>query len=388
LIRFVEGKKRSIIASITYSLLAVIKIVTGLSFYSIVLYADGIHTVADALTGMVVFLGLFFAERYPSEKFPFGLYKAENLASLIVAIAIAYAGIDIIMESISVHPKKVLFPIVLIGIELISALLTYWLSKYLSSTPGIKLDAIAAEGTHAFQDVLASLAVAVGIVGEWFNIPYLGEVIGIGIALYIIAQAYFIGKDAILTLLDAGDEKASREIKNIALSVSNVIGIHEIRVRKAGPFLFATMHLEAPPALSVKEADKLADIVEEKLRKNIPSLLFISIHVEPGSFSGKWKIALLEDSQEKLAENIDNVKKIKIIDTQNNNTEIIDGVNLSRGNIDKIARELKDKGVDAIIFAGKERLLAIKAYGIEIYYSPSKDEEKSLELFKKGLLND
>ncbi|MGC9134437.1 MAG: hypothetical protein C0171_03175 [Caldisphaera sp.] len=387
LVSFTEGKKRSFIAALIYIILAISKILLGITFASLIIFADGIHNIADSLTGFVVYIGLFFAEKYPSDKYPFGLYKAENLASLFVAVAIAYAGFDIIMQSVFTKEGKISMPMLLISVELVSALVTYWLTRYLLSTPGIKLDAINAEGVHSLQDALTSIAVIIGIIGEWFNIIYLPEIIGIGIGGYILLQSYQIGKDSVLTLLDRGDEKATENIRKIVLSIENVIGVHEIKVRKAGPFLFVAMHLEAPPAFSVKDADKLADIVEEKLRKEIPSLLYVSIHIEPGSYTGKWKLAIFEDENSMVADSIEKIKRIKILSTPDMNIEsIIDNINLARGNVSNVSQMLRDKGVNAIIYAGNESLLALKAYGIEVYYTNEKDEKEAINLFREGKL--
>ncbi|MGC8573057.1 MAG: cation diffusion facilitator family transporter [Caldisphaera sp.] len=387
MVSFTEGKKRSFIAALIYIILAISKILLGITFASLIIFADGIHNIADSLTGFVVYIGLFFAEKYPSDKYPFGLYKAENLASLFVAVAIAYAGFDIIMQSVFTKEGKISMPMLLISVELVSALVTYWLTRYLLSTPGIKLDAINAEGVHSLQDALTSIAVIIGIIGEWFNIIYLPEIIGIGIGGYILLQSYQIGKDSVLTLLDRGDEKATENIRKIVLSIENVIGVHEIKVRKAGPFLFVAMHLEAPPAFSVKDADKLADIVEEKLRKEIPSLLYVSIHIEPGSYTGKWKLAIFEDENSMVADSIEKIKRIKILSTPDMNIEsIIDNINLARGNVSNVSQMLRDKGVNAIIYAGNESLLALKAYGIEVYYTNEKDEKEAINLFREGKL--
>jgi predicted Fe-Mo cluster-binding NifX family protein len=147
------------------------------------------------------------------------------------------------------------------------------------------------------------------------------------------------------------------------------------------------MHLEAPPAFSVKDADRLADVVEEKLRKEIPSLLYVSIHIEPGSYTGKWKLAIFEDEKDMIANNVEKIKKIKILNTSNMDIEsIIDNINLARGSMSNISQMLREKGVNAIIYAGNENLLALKAYGIEVYYTNEIDERKAINLFRQGKL--
>ncbi|MCE4623376.1 MAG: cation diffusion facilitator family transporter, partial [Caldisphaeraceae archaeon] len=278
--KFKEGKKRSIVASVTYLLLSASKIILGLLFSSLVVYADSIHSITDFLTGIVVFVGLSLAERPVSEEFPFGMYKAENLASLLVAIVMAYAGVDIIRSSLFSGFSTIRYPLMLISLEATSCIVTYWLSRYLSKTPGVKLYSVKAEGLHAYQDTLISLGVIMGVLGEWFNYQYLGNAVAVGVAAYILYQSYLIGRDSLLILLDISDKGAVEDIKKVVYTISEVVGVHEIKVRRTGPFLVASMHLEVPPSLSVKEADELADVVEKKLKESIDSLVYVSIHIE------------------------------------------------------------------------------------------------------------
>jgi len=382
--KFKEGKKRSIVASVTYLLLSASKIILGLLFSSLVVYADGIHSITDFLTGIVVFVGLSLAERPVSEEFPFGMYKAENLASLLVAIVMAYAGIDIIRSSLFSGFSAIRYPLMLILLEAISCIVTYWLSRYLSKTPGVKLYSVKAEGLHAYQDTLISLGVIMGVLGEWFNYQYLGNAVAVGVAAYILYQSYFIGRDSLLILLDISDKGAVEDIKKVVYTISEVVGVHEIKVRRTGPFLVASMHLEVPPSLSVKEADELADVVEKKLKESIDSLVYVSIHIEPGSFSGKWRIALLVDKDGSLVKNVKDAEKVIIVDTWN---KVLEEFNLNKGDLRAVAEHLKKRKVGAIITNSKDDLLIMKAYGIGVYYSPVKDVKESLGLFRQGALD-
>ena len=73
--------------------LALSAIKLGLSFLSgsIALIADAIHSFTDVIASLTVLAGLRISRR-TSKTFPYGLYKVENLVSLLTAFAIFFAG--------------------------------------------------------------------------------------------------------------------------------------------------------------------------------------------------------------------------------------------------------------------------------------------------------
>ncbi|MCE4623458.1 MAG: hypothetical protein F7B11_01755, partial [Caldisphaeraceae archaeon] len=120
-----------------------------------------------------------------------------------------------------------------------------------------------------------------------------------------------------------------------------------------------------------------------KLKESIDSLVYVSIHIEPGSFSGKWRIALLVDRDGSLVKNVKDAKKVIIVDTWN---KVLEEFNLNKGDLRAVAEHLKKRKVGAIITNSKDDLLIMKAYGIGVYYSPVKGVKESLELFRQGAL--
>ncbi len=52
--------------------------------------------------------------------------------------------------------------------------------------------------------------------------------------------------------------------REIAEAVPGVEGVHDLTLRRSGPFTFGEMHLETKSTLSVKEAHKIPEKVEKK----------------------------------------------------------------------------------------------------------------------------
>lgn len=61
--------------------------------------AGAFDAFTDVVASSAVFIGLMIASR-KSKNFPYGLYKVENLISVIVALFIFYAGYEIVMEAL------------------------------------------------------------------------------------------------------------------------------------------------------------------------------------------------------------------------------------------------------------------------------------------------
>jgi cation diffusion facilitator family transporter len=76
-------------------------VITG----SVGLLGDAIHNLSDVSTSAVVFLGFRFSRRPPTERYPYGLERAEDLAGIGIAVVIwvsaAFAGSRASVSSLS-----------------------------------------------------------------------------------------------------------------------------------------------------------------------------------------------------------------------------------------------------------------------------------------------
>ena len=75
------------------------------------------------------------------------------------------------------------------------------------------------------------------------------------------------------------DEERSRIIAVVSAD-RRILGVHDLRTRRSGPFLFATMHLEVDGTLSLRAAHPIVANAERALRKAFPSGHFM-LHIDP-----------------------------------------------------------------------------------------------------------
>ena len=94
-----KGQKVALFAIGVNLVLFGIKYLFGELSGSVALKAEAIHSLSDVIASSTVFVGLIIAKR-KTRSFPYGLYKVENLVSVVVALAIFYAGYEIALEAI------------------------------------------------------------------------------------------------------------------------------------------------------------------------------------------------------------------------------------------------------------------------------------------------
>ena len=107
--------KVGIITIIWNFILSLIKFIGGILANSSSLISDGIHSVSDVLSTIVVMIGAKLSRKKPDNDHPFGHERLESIASFLLAIllggtaiGLGYNGIIAIIENFSSH-KKTLF---------------------------------------------------------------------------------------------------------------------------------------------------------------------------------------------------------------------------------------------------------------------------------------
>ncbi|MCK4458542.1 MAG: cation transporter, partial [Methanosarcinales archaeon] len=206
MVRVARDKKAALISIGVTAFLAAIKFLAGTLSGSIALVADAVHSLTDVISSIGVVIGLKISDRKPTETFPYGFYRAENIVSLFLALAIIYAGYEIVLTSVEKFATvKVLTNVpYAIMVALVSLLFTLLLSSYkLKVGREENSPSLIADGEHTRADTYASAAVLVGILGNYIGFYSLDPASGILVSLFIFRAGYGILKDSIKVLLDA-----------------------------------------------------------------------------------------------------------------------------------------------------------------------------------------
>src|SRR5229473_5099518 len=129
-----KGRRSTIIGACLNSLLAAGKITGGILGHSFALVADGIESMADIFSSLIVYFGLRYAVKPRDDDHPYGHGKAEPIAALAVGLALVGAAIAIAVQSLRelVTPHALPAPftlVVLAGVLVVKEILFHYVIR-------------------------------------------------------------------------------------------------------------------------------------------------------------------------------------------------------------------------------------------------------------------
>lgn len=281
------GQKVALSGILVSSVLAVVKIVTGLVAGSVSVVADGLESAGDVFASGLVFLGLTLAAKPPDWNHPYGHGRAETLTGLLVGLLLAISGLAICLHSLllvgSPHQPPASYAIwALAGSIVIKAVLCR--VKY---TYGKKIGS-AALSADAWNDATDILSGAVALVAVWLAIydPHrflsADHYGGFAVGLIVIFTGLRITRETGLQLMDTmPDDGMMRTIRETAQRVSGVEGVEKCFARKTGLKYHVDLHLEVDPDITVRSSHDIAERVREKIRGELDWVADVLVHVEP-----------------------------------------------------------------------------------------------------------
>lgn len=271
------------------ALLALIKGLAGFFGNSYALIADAIESTTDIFSSLLVLLGLKYAEKPADENHPYGHGKIEPLVTFLVVAFLIVSALIIAHESIQniQTPHKVPKPwtlIVLGGIILwkeISFRIVIKKSKQTNSS------SLKADAWHHRSDSITSFMAFIGIgIALLFGEGY--ETADDWAALlasgFIIYNSYLIFRPALGEVMDEHQyDDLLEEIRKESVKVSGVVGTEKCFIRKAGMKYHVDLHAIVDGQISVKEGHDISHQLKDHLRREIPNLGHVLIHIEPNN---------------------------------------------------------------------------------------------------------
>jgi len=254
---------------------------------SLAVAASAIDSATDSVASLTILGGLKLSTR-KSPTFPYGLYKIENVISVILAMFIFFAGYEIIRNILSSGAKPPTITLGLIGWLSAGILITFLFGQYaIAVGKRTKSPTLIAEGRHRQVDVLSSLVVllAVGLHYFGLDIDFFGitiDHIAAGLVLVFIGYAgWEILSDGMRVLLDASlDPETLGQIRKIIESQPMVTEIRRLAGRNAGRYRFLETEMVLRTG-DLKKAHAISQHIEADIRKQIPLVERVVIHYEP-----------------------------------------------------------------------------------------------------------
>ena len=285
--RLKRGLRATFTGMAVNTVLAGGKFAAGIIGHSHALVADGVESLADVFSSLVVWRGLVVAAEPEDEDHPYGHGKAEPLAAAAVSVLLLAAAGWIVTQAVRAMSAPPIVPapftlLVLVAVVAIKEGLFRFVRR-----EGATVDssAVNADAWHHRSDALSSSAAAIGITialigGKDYAIA--DKVAALVAAAVITWNGWHLLRRSLDELMDAAPKsRVVGRVCGIASGVAGVEAVEKCRVRKMGHQYYVDMHVEVDPQMTVQHSHDIAHDVKNKIREQIPRVRDVLIHIEP-----------------------------------------------------------------------------------------------------------
>ncbi len=284
-VRFAAARKSTWVSIFINLILTVIQVLGGFFGKSQSLMADGLHSLADLLSDVLVLFANRHGNKHADADHPYGHARIETAASLILGVSLAALGIGLLVAAGMrlQHPDQVqaVNPLAL-WVAVIALASKEGMFRYmLAVAQRVRSQMLVANAWHARSDAASSLVVIVGIIGNLLGYTFLDLVAAAVVGVMIAYMGIQFASDALLELIDTGlDQEEVRAIRNTLKAVPGVIGLHELRTRKMADNALVDAHIMVDPKISVSEGHYIAEAARSAVLKG-HQVMDVMVHIDP-----------------------------------------------------------------------------------------------------------
>ncbi len=279
---------RTVIFSMVSSVfLAIIKFISGIFGNSYALIADGIESIVDVFSSLLVLIGIHYSQLPADENHPYGHGKAEPLITFLVVVFLVISAATISWQAIEniQTPHALPKPFTLIVLAAIIIWKEISFQIVIKRSENLKSSALKAEAWHHRSDAITSVAAFIGISiaifgGEGYEVA--DDYAALVAVIFILFNCYRIFRPALGEVMDENVyEELTMKIREISVQVKGVKDTEKCFIRKAGMRYHLDLHAIVNGEISVKEGHAISHRLKDRLQNEIPELGHILIHVEP-----------------------------------------------------------------------------------------------------------
>jgi cation diffusion facilitator family transporter len=281
--------------------LALINWVVALASGSLAVQAEMVHNLVDLLTAIGVLVGLKLATR-KTKTFPYGLYKVENVVSVILGIMTFLTAYEIARDALLAETVRATVNPWMFGGVIVATAIPLAFSHFeLRAGQEANSPALIADAREYRAHVFTTGVVLAALVGQWFELP-LDRIAALVIVVAIVKTGWELLADGMRVLLDASLEPETMDKIREAIATEPMVAqVVDVTGRNAGRYRF----VEATVTLRVQElerAETATQRIEALVHAACPYVDRVLIHAEPVQRTYLWYALPLADRDGVLSE--------------------------------------------------------------------------------------
>ena len=245
--RYQITKKVTLVGMFINSLLAFVKMLIGIVGRSPALFADGVHSLSDLISDVMVLFAAKYANKGEDDDHPYGHEKIETLATLVISALLITAGFMIVYHSLatlisgeySMPDKFTMYAAIfsIFGNEFIYQYTMRAANK-------IDSDMLRASAWHSRSDMWSSVVVLVGLIGAFYGFIWMDALAAFVVCYMIVKMGVKWGYSSVAELIDEGvDDDTRKSIKDIIANTEGVEDFHYLRTRKMAGKIILDVHV-------------------------------------------------------------------------------------------------------------------------------------------------
>lgn len=270
--------------------LAIIKGLAGIFGNSYALIADAIESTTDIFSSLLVLLGLKYAKRPADKNHPYGHGKIEPLITFVVVAFLVTSATIIAYESIqniqTPHKTPKAWTLLVLGAIIVWKEISF--QVVIRKSKETNSSSLKADAWHHRSDAITSIMAFIGIsIALIFKEGYetADDWAALLASFFILYNSYLIFRPALGEIMDEHVyDDLIEEIREKSLEVEGVLGTEKCFVRKAGMKYHVDLHAIVDSTITVKEGHDIAHKLKDYLRKQLPDLGHVLIHIEPNDY--------------------------------------------------------------------------------------------------------
>ncbi|MCM1533113.1 MAG: cation diffusion facilitator family transporter [Corallococcus sp.] len=283
------GKLSSVTCITLNLLLAVSKIVAGILFGLVSVFADGINNLGDCGSNAVMLVGIKVASSPADKEHPYGHRRAEYVAGTAVACAIIFVALELFVESVKKiidvffgnydAPSLNAATVIILAVSMAVKLGMFFFNRKLAKR--YDYDLLKASALDSASDVCATAAVLISVVASYFVKFDADGFAGVAVAVFIAVNGIKLLKETANHLMGEGaNAELANSVTERIKKFDGVLGVHDLNIHNYGPNrYYASVHVEVDADKSVTECHDLIDGIERDFEENTDIRLVI--HMDP-----------------------------------------------------------------------------------------------------------
>lgn len=270
-----EKQSVALFSMFASALLAATKLVAALFTGSLGILSEAFHSIIDLGATVITFFAIRWSDQPPDEKHHYGHAKIESIAALVETGLLFLTTGWIVWEAVKrlwTHESHVEVTWWAAAIIAGSILIDFNRARALNRVAAkTSSEALEADALHFSSDMWSSIVVLAGLAAVWYGIPAADSIAALVVSAFVALAGWRLGARTMATLLDTAPEGATDAVRRIAGGVDGVLAIKTLRLRPAGPTLFASIVVEVPRTMPIDDIVVLKDRIHGEVQAKFPN---------------------------------------------------------------------------------------------------------------------